>query len=1001
MRTLHVISHTHWDREWYQTFQQFRLRLVHLVDGLLDILEKDPNFKYFMLDGQTIVLEDYLFMRPEKESVLREHIRQGRIVIGPWHILPDMYLVGPEAHIRNLLQGDRTTRRFGPKMSVGYIPDPFGHPGQVPQMLRGFGIETACVWRGLDEQPVEFLWQSPDGSRVFMAYMRESYANGGWLQTDNPPLFTESIAALGDILAAHSAASDYQIMLGNDHMEPPVNTSTAIAYADQTLKDTRVIHSTLPQYIEAVRSSVKADDLPVVQGELRACRRMHLLPGVLSTRMWIKQRNHASENLLTKWVEPFATFQELAAGKTHYPIDKTESSPAAPVTPGSQNAQSAANKIVNRKHEIIHQTWRLLMENHPHDSICGCSVDQVHEEMKSRFDQVDQIGEELTRQSLAAIAEVVSTGNRPATLGAIVVFNPSGFVRTDSVSAEINLPHEISDFEIVDELGNVLPHETSSGGAKELINIVLDPRAVRQGFKVIDNGIIANLGIHDYAIRRAGEIVHLDIVMSKSTPDKKVWERGSAEMLALLDDPTITSYHIRAWLGDVIEVVFSAGENPGLGWRCFYVRAKESHAPLVMLNPIARILLPVVNSLVAGTPLGRSLLRRPKKDASSMPPYRIENEFFVVEVESQGTLRITDKRNGQVYQGLNRFVDGGDCGDEYNYSPPETDNIRTASRLTSITVHRGPVLQSLTLNFSFKIPARLNRDRKSRVTRKEFFAPMPIVSKITLTAGVPRVDVNTSVENEAQDHRLRVHFPVPVEADSADYDGHFEIVRRKIGVPEFDRATWVEDPRPEVPQRVFTDVSNNQIGLLLANRGLPEVEALKTEHGAEIALTLLRCVGWLSRDDFQTRRGHAGPGEETPAAQMPGKWSFDYSIIPHGEGLPHELAFGFEAPLRAISTSLHPGSLPEKGSFVAVDGAQAFVVSAVKQAESGQGWIVRGYNTGEENLEVTLTPWRRFNAAAQVNLAEQKQADLTVDQATGSVRLPVRGHEIVTVWFDG
>src|SRR2546423_1568774 len=111
MRTLHVISHTHWDREWYLTFQQFRLKLVHLVDNLLALLERDPDFKYFMLDGQAIVLEDYLAVRPEQEAILREHIQKGRILIGPWHILPDMFLVGPESHIRNLLEGERTTRR--------------------------------------------------------------------------------------------------------------------------------------------------------------------------------------------------------------------------------------------------------------------------------------------------------------------------------------------------------------------------------------------------------------------------------------------------------------------------------------------------------------------------------------------------------------------------------------------------------------------------------------------------------------------------------------------------------------------------------------------------------------------------------------------------------------------------------------------------------------------------------------------------------------------------
>ena len=118
MRTIHVVSHTHWDREWYRSFQQFRLRLVHLVDALLDLLEQDKNFKFFMLDGQTIILDDYLSIRPDNEKILRDHIRKGRILIGPWHILPDMFLVSPEAHIRNLLEGDRTARKFGPKMMI-------------------------------------------------------------------------------------------------------------------------------------------------------------------------------------------------------------------------------------------------------------------------------------------------------------------------------------------------------------------------------------------------------------------------------------------------------------------------------------------------------------------------------------------------------------------------------------------------------------------------------------------------------------------------------------------------------------------------------------------------------------------------------------------------------------------------------------------------------------------------------------------------------------------
>jgi alpha-mannosidase len=313
MRTLHLVSHTHWDREWYLTFQQFRLKLVHLIDGLLDILEHDKSYEHFMLDGQTIVLDDYLLMRPEREADLRKYIRKGRILVGPWHILPDEFLVSPEATIRNLLQGERTCRKFGPKMMVGYIPDPFGHIGQMPQILRGFGIETACVQRGLSDQPCEFWWESPDGSRLFMAYLRDGYGNAALLPASEPERFTALVRQVRDNLAPHSAADHLLLMYGTDHMEPPPETSRAISAARGKLDGDKLIHSTLPAYLRAVQTSVNRNQLPVVKGELRDSKRSHLLPGVLSTRMWIKQRNRACETLMEKWAEPFSTFQELAA----------------------------------------------------------------------------------------------------------------------------------------------------------------------------------------------------------------------------------------------------------------------------------------------------------------------------------------------------------------------------------------------------------------------------------------------------------------------------------------------------------------------------------------------------------------------------------------------------------------------------------------------------------------------------------------------------------------
>src|SRR5512140_1403397 len=137
----HIVSHSHWDREWYKSFEQFRSMLVNMVDDLLDLLARDPAYVCFTLDGQTIVLDDYLAVRPEREPELRRLVREGRLMIGPWYVLPDEFLVSGEATVRNLLTGTHRARDFGAEMKVGYIPDSFGHIAMMPAVLRGFGID--------------------------------------------------------------------------------------------------------------------------------------------------------------------------------------------------------------------------------------------------------------------------------------------------------------------------------------------------------------------------------------------------------------------------------------------------------------------------------------------------------------------------------------------------------------------------------------------------------------------------------------------------------------------------------------------------------------------------------------------------------------------------------------------------------------------------------------------------------------------------------------------
>jgi alpha-mannosidase len=275
----------------------------------------------------------------------------------------------------------------------------------------------------------------------------------------------------------------------------------------------------------------------------------------------------------------------------------------------------------------------------------------------------------------------------------------------------------------------------------------------------------------------------------------------------------------------------------------------------------------------------------------------------------------------------------------------------------------------------------------------------PIRSRVTVYPGIPRIDIHTEVINNARDHRLQVHFPAPFHTDFGDYDGHYQVVHRPVALPTFDDS-WIELPRVEHPEREFIDISSEEIGLMLANRGLPEAAVFDSEDGnSEIALTLLRCVGWLSRGDLQTRKGDAGPALETPGAQMLGAWQFDYSIIPHDHSwqIAWQQAEAFNRPLRAVSSALHPGSLPSVHSFVNVS-PTVIRVTALKAAEDGNGFILRGFNYSTQPVEASLKLSIPFQQVSRVRM-DESLIEPTSISPTGELLFHLNGNEIFTFRF--
>ncbi len=450
----HYVLSTHWDREWYQSFQNYRYQLVRLLDKVLAGMADGRLRGPFQTDGQAIILEDYLEIRPERREEVERLAQAGKLVIGPWYVLPDEFLVSGEALIRNLRLGREIARSFGVEPSAaGFVCDLFGHNSQMPQIFAGFGIRGGLIWRGLNHlQTRHVRWRGADGTEL-VAYR---FPGGGYcdytfqvrhalehgVQTTADSVHADLDAYLRHE-AEHTEVDPILLFDGGDHEEWDEAVYAAmLAYADRA-DDFEVVHTSLDAYLAEVLPQV-ARIGAVVTGELREPGRDYddqqwVIPGVLSSRVWIKQANAECQSLLCQWAEPFSAWASLSLG-TEVPQG------------------------------FLDVAWRWLLQNHPHDSICGCSIDVVHEDMKYRFSQARQIADRLTREATQAIAASIAGDIGDDELR-VVLFNPLAqpVDETTEITLQIPLhwPHfnEFFGYEpkpafrIFDAAGNELPYQ--------------------------------------------------------------------------------------------------------------------------------------------------------------------------------------------------------------------------------------------------------------------------------------------------------------------------------------------------------------------------------------------------------------------------------------------------------------------------------------------------------------------------------------------------------------
>jgi alpha-mannosidase len=686
------------------------MSLVDVVDEVLDALEADERHR-FTLDGQLATVDDYLEIRPEAEPRIRGLVGSGRLAIGPWQTLVDEFLVDGETIVRNLETGLARAAELGGTMRVGYLPDMFGHVAQMPQILRAEGIETAVVWRGVPSavDSHRFVWESPDGSSVVAEYLPGGYDNAAYEQ--DPDVLEERYRPW-------FGSDDILGMVGTDHLPIVRDLPSGVRVG------------TLAEYV----SAADADGLTTWRGEMRSAARANLLPGVISARIDLKAACSRAERRLERYAEPLQTLY------------------------GDDDAKP-----------FLREAWKRMFQNAAHDSICGCSADEVSAQVLVRYAEAEQIAEELTLRAVRKIADAVPHG-------AYAVVNPSPWERTDLVELELVVPDEWE------------------GVALEL------PDGTQAPTQEIDRAVweqhVASGDVPEAITRR----LHGREFFGRYVNGYRV-EEGRT-VLELDDEPDQEEFDVDQLLKD------AAGTRE--------------------LRVVARPKRTVV-AAVPAPPLGWTSVR----------PVRVP-----------GTVPETCPEPGP----LPRLARGKDVGDSYNYAPPEDDElVETPVSERRETLEDGPLR------------------RVDVVYRTYIWDGSEVETQTRLEQRVHEAFLRVRIEfdNPCDDQRVRVHVPLREPAATSLAEGQFAIVERgrelEAGYGEVALATY--------PASAF--VATGGIVLLLEH--VTEYELLDDE----LALTVLRSTGLISRNDNRYREDPAGPSLPIPDAQLHGPWSFSFAYLPN------------------------------------------------------------------------------------------------------------------------
>ncbi|MEZ9189502.1 mannosylglycerate hydrolase [Vibrio sp. 10N.286.52.F8] len=823
---VHITPHMHWDREWYFTTEESRILLVNNMEEIMNRLESDPEYKYYVLDGQTAVLEDYFAIKPENTERVKALVEAGKLIIGPWYSQTDTMQVSGESIVRNMMYGIRDCMKFGDAMKIGYLPDSFSMSSQLPMIYNGFDITRAMFWRGCSERhgtnKTEFLWQSNDGSEVTAQVLPLGYAIGKYLPQDEEGLRAR-LDKYFPVLEKPSVTKDILLPNGHDQMPIQKDIFEVMDKLREIYPDREFSMSRYEEVFEKVEAA--RDQLDTIKGEFNDGKYMRVHRTISSTRMDIKLIHAEIENKIVNILEPLASIAWTLGFEYH--------------------------------HGLIEKMWKESMKNHAHDSIGCCCSDKVHAEILNRYILADDMATNLIHFYKRKIVD-----HMPDREGCdkLAMFNLSPYEREEVVNTTITI--RAQEFSIFDENENLVEY------------FIQDKRQIDPG--KVDRQIV-HYGNYD-------PFMEFDIQIKRIVP--------------------------------------------AMGFTTLHIQGNEKGAVKV----------------------------------AEQKDYLLENEYYRINVNDNGTLTIFDKETEQVFDQVLRLEDGSDDGDEYDYSPSRQEWLLYSDEFpveTSIA-HQG--FQSVAnIAFRMNVPANL-AEREERTGQNGFVEAQ---CQVVLKQGSRRIEVRMELDNQADDHRVRVLVPTPFVSETVVADNQFGCITRPTNDPAmavWEEEKWKEAPVPVYQLMNFAALENGKAGMAIMSNGLREFEVIASQGGENrdtFALTLFRGIGVLGKEELLLRPGRpSGIKIPTPDSQVRGKLvceftlcgfsgnHIDANIMAQARDNVTQIECYNKIPYNAMKLNVGEQNLPMSFSLLSKQQSGA-VLSVLKKAEDEDALIMRVYNPAE------------------------------------------------------